>query len=789
MATPESLTFEGIPLTGDMDGDDTSSLGGSERTIGNWTIRLLDTEDNVGSPLTEFLDVISDDEESVLVNPDDLGLRVLGTLDTIAAAEFASTDGSKFWLKSFHIDNYGMGTAENGVYSDTVRVVGYADGVEVVHQDFDVKDFDDTLVTLQGELWRSIDTFRIVQPDGAADIAFVIDDIIVDDVPVPPAVTSVSSTAADGVYAVGDAITITVTFDQAVEVTGMPLLRLETGATDRNATYAGGSGSNTLTFTYTVQEGDTAADLDYLSNAALELNAGTIATDDGVAALLALAAPGAAGSLGGNKAIAVDGVRPTAAIVVADDDLVAGETSTVTITFSEAVTGLSTADFSVANGSLSGLASSDGGKTWTATLTAKAGVTDATNLITLYKAGIADLAGNAGTGKAVSNNYAVERAPNAPPQLTGDLKATVKEGGSYKLTTADLNFSDTDDSAAGVRFTVSALSNGKVYVNGKAASSFTGTELAAGKVSFVHTGSETTKAAFKVSVEDGNEDGSTPVAKSFNLTVTPVNDVPTLVAGQTLSQIAEDAWTGAARKVATLSVSDPDGGSNRLSLTGSDAKLFEIANGALWLKKGAKLDYETNRSLDVTVRLDDPSIGTGHEASKSFKIAVTDAMEEKYGTSGNDRLSGTSGKDALYGKGGNDVVTGGAGNDRLNGGSGVDLLTGGADRDTFVFAAVNHSGLGNDRRDTITDFVHAQDKLDISAIDANSHRSGNQDFVWSGKGGFDGKAGELVFRTFDEKGTKNDRTVVYGDTDHDRHADFQIELTGIINLTKGDFIL
>ena len=77
MATPESLTFEGIPLTGDTDGDDTSSLGGSERTIGNWTIRLLDTEDNVGSPLTEFLDVISDDEESVLVNPDDLGLRVL----------------------------------------------------------------------------------------------------------------------------------------------------------------------------------------------------------------------------------------------------------------------------------------------------------------------------------------------------------------------------------------------------------------------------------------------------------------------------------------------------------------------------------------------------------------------------------------------------------------------------------------------------------------------------------------------------------------------------------------
>ncbi|NVP58756.1 cadherin-like domain-containing protein, partial [Mycoplana rhizolycopersici] len=67
---------------------------------------------------------------------------------------------------------------------------------------------------------------------------------------------------------------------------------------------------------------------------------------------------------------------------------------------------------------------------------------------------------------------------NDAPTLTGDLKATVKEGGSYRITTADLNFSDPDDSASGVRFTVSAASNGKVQVNGKAATSFTGAELA-----------------------------------------------------------------------------------------------------------------------------------------------------------------------------------------------------------------------------------------------------------------------------------------------------------------------
>ena len=58
--------------------------------------------------------------------------------------------------------------------------------------------------------------------------------------------------------------------------------------------------------------------------------------------------------------------------------------------------------------------------------------------------------------------------------------------------------------------------------------SFTGAQLAAGQVSFVHDGSDTTTASFQVSVEDGNEDGSAPVASPFNLTVTPANDPPVL---------------------------------------------------------------------------------------------------------------------------------------------------------------------------------------------------------------------------------------------------------------------
>nr|WP_222533414.1 Ig-like domain-containing protein [Azospirillum sp. 412522] len=127
---------------------------------------------------------------------------------------------------------------------------------------------------------------------------------------VNPTVSSVSATTADGSYKAGDTISITVTFNRAVTVTGTPTLSLGTG---RTASYSSGSGGTILTFTYTVQAGDTSADLDYASTGALALNGGTIAdSSSSLAALLTLATPGAANSLGANKAIVIDTTAPSA---------------------------------------------------------------------------------------------------------------------------------------------------------------------------------------------------------------------------------------------------------------------------------------------------------------------------------------------------------------------------------------------------------------------------------------------------------------------------------------------
>ncbi|WP_034400130.1 Ig-like domain-containing protein, partial [Comamonas testosteroni] len=80
---------------------------------------------------------------------------------------------------------------------------------------------------------------------------------------------------------------------------------------------------------------------------------------------------------------AIDTLRPTATITVADPALAVGETSTVTITFSEAVDGFDNSDLSVSGGTLSAVTSIDGGITWTATFTPTANLESTVNLITL----------------------------------------------------------------------------------------------------------------------------------------------------------------------------------------------------------------------------------------------------------------------------------------------------------------------------------------------------------------------------------------------------------------------
>ena len=157
-----------------------------------------------------------------------------------------------------------------------------------------------------------------------------------------PEIVGVGTGSPDGVYKAGDTLLLTVTFDQPVTVDssgGTPTLLLETGSSDRQATYVSGSGSNTLTFSYTVQAGDASADLDYASTAALALNGASIRNASHDDAILTLPGIGGGASLAGQHALVVDGIAASVVSVgvPASGTYVAGQHLDFTVNLSEAV--------------------------------------------------------------------------------------------------------------------------------------------------------------------------------------------------------------------------------------------------------------------------------------------------------------------------------------------------------------------------------------------------------------------------------------------------------------------
>ena len=103
-----------------------------------------------------------------------------------------------------------------------------------------------------------------------------------------------------------------------------------------------------------------------------------------------------------------DTTPPTASITVAaSTTLKIGDTTGVTIVFSEPVVGFALDDVSAANGTLGSLATVDN-TTFTMTFTPAAGVTAATNVVTVDLTRVADAASNPGVGTSTSNNYAID---------------------------------------------------------------------------------------------------------------------------------------------------------------------------------------------------------------------------------------------------------------------------------------------------------------------------------------------------------------------------------------------
>ncbi|MDF1634407.1 calcium-binding protein [Mycoplana sp. MJR14] len=229
-----------------------------------------------------------------------------------------------------------------------------------------------------------------------------------------------------------------------------------------------------------------------------------------------------------------------------------------------------------------------------------------------------------------------------------------------------------------------------------------------------------------------------------------------------------------------------------LTLNNKIAKQIDDDRDYLTVKidgTGAKLSTTDVKDWDL-VRI----VGSGQlklnsggnymSAADGTKLNVAGGTGDDHvkGGSGNDKILGSSGNDVIEGGSGKDVLEGGSGNDRITGGAGADILTGGSGTDRFVFKSAKDST--SSARDTINDFWRSQkDKVDLSAIDARADKSGNQSFKFIGDKAFSGTDGQL------RASKSGDGTVIAGDINGDKKADFSIFVDQAVTFKDADFIL
>lgn len=127
---------------------------------------------------------------------------------------------------------------------------------------------------------------------------------------------------------------------------------------------------------------------------------------------------------------------------------------------------------------------------------------------------------------------------------------------------------------------------------------------------------------FEATDRQGGSNRAAPtVAVSAN------NDRATISVDPQIVNLPENTDTTNPVKIADLVVTDPDGGENNVSLTGTDESFFNLVGSEIFLISDARLDFETEQSYSVEVNVDDSTIPGRPDASASFRLNVTDVNE------------------------------------------------------------------------------------------------------------------------------------------------------------------
>ncbi|NAT24668.1 Ig-like domain-containing protein [Pseudomonas syringae] len=401
---------------------------------------------------------------------------------------------------------------------------------------------------------------------------------------------------ADSALSVGETSLVTITFSEAVSGFNNADLTVENGTLSAVSSSDGGI-TWTATFTPTANVTD-ASNLITLDNTGFSNGSGV--TGSGITS---------------SNNYAIDTLRPTATIVVADNALAVGETSLVTITFSEAVSGFTNADLNIANGTLSAVSSSDGGVTWTATLTPTTGITDSSNLIALNNAGVSDAAGNAGTGLTFSNNYAIDSARPTASIVVADSALSVGETSLVTITFSEAvsGFDNSDLSVP--NGTLSAVSSSDGGITWTA--TFTPGANVADTTNLISLNN--------AGVADLAGNAGTGVTNSGNFTIDTVRPTATVVVADSALSIGETS-------LVTITFSEAVSGFNNADLTVENGTLSAVSSndgGITWTATFTPTANITDTSNLIT--LDNSGVAnasgnTGSGITSSNNYAIDTAL-------------------------------------------------------------------------------------------------------------------------------------------------------------------
>jgi hypothetical protein len=459
-----------------------------------------------------------------------------------------------------------------------------------------------------------------------------------------------------------------------------------------------------------------------------------------VAASKAVDAQSNANTAASQSVQAVDTKAPTVNIALADAALIAGASTSVTFTFSEAVSGFTNADLSISAGTLSPVGTSDGGVTWTATFTADANINSATNLITLAASGVADANGNANAATS-SANYTIESDQSVTWTnfLAGNV--TMHSGSEVnKLTItavpngADLNDNDTafanisnvelmeyQAATGAIDLTLSQNSENagvrEVTVSGAYGSSIislegyaTGVKLTTGSGHDTVYGSDYADTLLtglgddSIDAGGGNANDSIDAGEGNN-TIKAGDGDDIVLAGSGNDTIDAGAGDDSINAGAGIDSIDAGLGNDTIYGAQNNDNIQGNAGDDTLVISTTYAPVDDNNALEgveiITVAGNGGAVGIdlANQLGESFRVNLSNAGDTVLLADGADTVIGGDGADMINTDGGNDSVDAGKGNDSILTGEGTDVVNAGDGNDTIDTGAgsdVVNAGKGND---------------------------------------------------------------------------------------------